>query len=266
MAVTGSIGPMSQPSFPGHLQQSSAAAGYTLGSTAGPLGNLPEEEFIEEDSQANAPSSFANFTFRQDSGKDLQNEPSLSPAPRFPPPANSSGTANTATDELRPPSYALGRRTSVSAESLMPTTLDFGLPGNSGPGSTPVDPSAPAEGSQITKTESQLQRIRESIRLNFLFRNLDEEQERDVLAAMREVSVQPGEVVIEQGATGDFFYVVESGEFDIYKKTGQADPARSPWGDKVFTTGAGGSFGELALMYKLVISTPGALWPFGRFI
>lgn len=77
---------------------------------------------------------------------------------------------------------------------------------------------AAAAAQQPPKTASQLQRIKEAIGANFLFRNLDEEQERDVLAAMREVKVGPGEVVIEQGAAGDYFYVIESGKFNIFKR------------------------------------------------
>jgi cAMP-dependent protein kinase regulator len=69
---------------------------------------------------------------------------------------------------------------------------------------------------------------------------------------MREVAVDAGHVVIEQGAAGDFFYVVEDGEFDIYVKKAGSDSStdESKWGKKVHTALPGGSFGELALMYK----------------
>lgn len=162
-----------------------------------------------------------------------------------------------APDEPVIPSYALGRRTSVSAESLKPQA-------KSGHGNlsstaeeddeTTPNPSA-TETPVFPKSEDQLNRIRAAISQNFLFRNLDEEQSADVLAAMKEVSVAPGEMVIEQGAAGDFFYVVEEGKLDIFvKKDGQILEAekgdREDLGKKVHTTTAGGSFGELALMYK----------------
>lgn len=157
------------------------------------------------------------------------------------------------------PSYALGRRTSVSAESLVPhqlrgmgdsglaTTMEEDEDGTPNPNSGTI-PSFP-------KTPEQLARIRAAIKPNFLFANLDEEQEADVLNAMKEVSLQPGETIIEQGAAGDYFYVVESGKLDVFvKKDGQvidADKGDSPkLGKKVATCVEGSSFGELALMHK----------------
>jgi len=165
-------------------------------------------------------------------------------------------------DEPPVPSYALGRRTSVSAESLVPanerplapvgleTTLeeDETTPNpNSGSLATPVFP----------KTEDQLKRIRDAIMPNFLFRNLDEEQETDVLAAMKEMTFGPNEIVIEQGAAGDYFYIVESGRLDVFiKRDGQlieSEKGDKPLlGKKVASCVEGNSFGELALMHKLV--------------
>jgi len=105
------------------------------------------------------------------------------------------------------------------------------------------------------KTEEQLARIRAAIKPNFLFRNLDDEQETDVLAAMKEVNTSPGEMIIEQGAAGDFFYVVESGKLEVFvKREGQVlDPEKGDkpaLGKKVATCVEGNSFGELALMHK----------------
>lgn len=57
--------------------------------------------------------------------------------------------------------------------------------------------------------------------------------------------------VIEQGAAGDYFYVVEKGTFDVYvNKTGTLQPGPDGLGEKVATIGEGRSFGELALMYN----------------
>lgn len=46
------------------------------------------------------------------------------------------------------------------------------------------------------------------------------------------------------GDTGDFFYVIDSGKYDVLKKVG-AEPEK-----KVFFYDEKGSFGELALMYN----------------
>lgn len=161
-----------------------------------------------------------------------------------------------------PVGYNLGRRTSVSAESL--------------------DPSASANipKTVIPKSASQRARIETSIKGNLLFRNLDEEQHNDVLNAMKEVRVPQGTEVIVQGAVGDFFYVVESGTFEVWVKppathtydantrttTSDGAPAK-----RVAVIEAGGSFGELALMYNapraatvVAVSPSSTLWALDR--
>ena len=165
-------------------------------------------------------------------------------------------------DEPIIPSYALGRRTSVSAESLVPANQRT-IPSAGHLESTlEEDENTPNPNKTMTptfpKTDEQLARIRTAIKPNFLFRNLDDEQERDVLAAMKEVSIGSGEMVIEQGAAGDYFYVVESGKLEVFvKRDGQViDPEKGDkpgLGKKVAICVEGSSFGELALMHKWVI-------------
>lgn len=207
-----------------------------------------------------APFGGATVNPRQDDPSPSSEQPSMnfnnSPfgnaSPFGQPPANAEQ------DEPVIPSYALGRRTSVSAESLVPAN-QRSLPPGSGlettleedeetPNPTTAMPSFP-------KSEEQLQRIKAAIKPNFLFRNLDEEQERDVLAAMKEIKIGAGEMIIEQGAAGDYFYVVESGTLEVFvKKDGQVldqeKGDRSLLGKKVATCVEGNSFGELALMHK----------------
>ena len=91
---------------------------------------------------------------------------------------------------------------------------------------------------------------------------------RDVLDAMTEKKIpKEGVMVIHQGDVGDFFYVVEEGGFDFYIRKGQGVQGM---GDKVGAVGAGGSFGELALMYNapraasVVSNSPGILWALDR--
>lgn len=56
--------------------------------------------------------------------------------------------------------------------------------------------------------------------------------------------------VISQGDQGDFFYIVESGSFDVYiHPSGSLQPGPDGLGTKVATISVGGTFGELALMY-----------------
>jgi len=57
--------------------------------------------------------------------------------------------------------------------------------------------------------------------------------------------------VITQGDPGDYFYVVEKGSFDVYvNPSGSFQGGPNGMGQKVGTIEAGGSFGELALMYN----------------
>ena len=134
----------------------------------------------------------------------------------------------------------------------------------------------------IPKSEEQMNRIRVSIGNNLLFRNLEQDQYKDVLLAMKEVKLDSGVAVIEQGAQGDYFYVVENGTLDVYiRSTGpvstqSSDDGTGPssslsaLGEKKLSYGAGSSFGELALLYAqpraaTVISTsPCTLWALDR--
>lgn len=159
-----------------------------------------------------------------------------------------------------PAAYNLGRRTSVSAESLDPSAHSA-LPKT-----------------VIPKTPSQRARIEASIANNLLFRNLDEDQHNDVLNAMKEVTVQAGTEVIVQGAVGDFFYVVEEGSFEVWVRgpptheyTGPGQSITHPGDEKkVATYGPGGSFGELALMYNapraatVVATSRATMWALDR--
>ena len=157
-------------------------------------------------------------------------------------------------DYLHPPTSTIfARRTSVSAESIaVDSTTNEPLP-------------------VYSKTADQLRRIKASIANNFIFRDLDEEQETGVLNAMQERTVGKGEVVIRQGDVGEYFYVVESGFLHCYirpeplpptwltdtqsSQNGQhpekfLQPGYHPeFGRKVAEYKLGNSFGELALMY-----------------
>jgi cGMP-dependent protein kinase len=62
---------------------------------------------------------------------------------------------------------------------------------------------------------------------------------QEVIDCMKRRSVPPGHELIKQGDTGDFFYVIERGTYDIYVH-----------GQKVVSFTRGQSFGELALLYN----------------
>ena len=229
---------------------------------ASPFGtlNIPGNALLYDSSDLNTP-------VRSTYSMDMRDIPPTSPHtmnalgsyPGFsadgPSPLQSfGGSANNPGDYLHPPTAAIfARRTSVSAESIVVDgTTDEPLP---------VHPKSPA----------QLVRIKAAIANNFIFRDLDEEQETGVLAAMQERPVAAGEVVIRQGDVGEYFYVVEHGLLHCFIRPEPLPPAwltdaapapgtpaeetfvqpgyHPEFGRKVAECTPGNSFGELALMY-----------------
>ena len=138
------------------------------------------------------------------------------------------------------------RRASVSAESMTPQNSKW----------TKV---------VIPKTDAQKNRINNCIKNNFLFRHLEEEQRRIVMDAMFEKQVKKGDTVIKQGDEGDYFYVVETGIYEIWKSM-DGGPEKKL--DKEIKGEA--SFGELALMYNapraatIKAAEDGILWALDR--
>ncbi|XP_070192799.1 cAMP-dependent protein kinase type II-beta regulatory subunit-like isoform X2 [Littorina saxatilis] len=146
-----------------------------------------------------------------------------------------------------PPPSSRYRRKSVSAETYNPETDD-----DLGEAKI-VNP----------KSDIQRQRLADVVKDILLFRSLDPEQMQEVLDAMFEKRVAPGEHIIDQGDDGDYFYVIDSGTYDIYvliegqpKLVGNYDNS--------------GFFGELALMYNMpraatiTASSQGKIWALDR--
>lgn len=250
---------MAESSFPGSnnpfgatSSSSAAATSRSIPPTTGMHSVAEEDEHdfasptassfppnVRDNTANTGASSFGSFAFN----------PSSSSAE-----AHSSDTMEV--PQSYPDKYNLNRRTSVSAESLAPSAADD---------SNWKAPSYP-------KTSEQESRLRAAVAHNFLFAHLDDEQTSQVLGALQEKKIPAKDVrVIEQGDTGDYFYVVESGNFDIFvSKTGKAEHGTGGLGAKVATNGPGTSFGELALMYNApraatVVSTgAGILWQLDR--
>ena len=118
-----------------------------------------------------------------------------------------------------------GRRVSISAESGEGGDADFVPP-------------------MIEKTEEQRQRIAAVVKKVFLFQGLLAPELDTIIGAMSEKSVGKGVDIIEQGAVGDFFYIVDKGSFDVFVKNENE-------GKPVFKYREGGAFGELAVSKRL---------------
>ncbi|XP_037303703.1 protein kinase, cAMP-dependent, regulatory, type II, alpha, B [Pungitius pungitius] len=113
------------------------------------------------------------------------------------------------------------------------------------------------------KTDVQRRRLQEACRDILLFKTLEQEQFSEVLDGMFEVLVKPQEHIIDQGADGDNFYVIEKGVYDIHVQKGGVSVCVGKYDNK-------GSFGELALMYNtpraatIIATQEGALWGLDR--
>ncbi|BFZ00992.1 hypothetical protein BsWGS_04031 [Bradybaena similaris] len=113
------------------------------------------------------------------------------------------------------------------------------------------------------KTDEQRERLTKTVSSILLFRSLEPEQTTQVIDAMFEKKVVPGETVIRQGDDGDNFYVIDTGVYDVLVDVKGEEK-------KVHQFDNRGSFGELALMYNMPRSatvrafTEGTLWAMDR--
>jgi len=97
---------------------------------------------------------------------------------------------------------------------------------------------------RIDKSDSQIKRLKECLLKSFLFASLEDQDLNLVIGAMQEVAAAANQRIINQGDTGDFLFVIESGRLDCVIK--------QPDGSEVCvkTCAPGDVFGELALLYN----------------
>ncbi|XP_037074646.1 cAMP-dependent protein kinase type I regulatory subunit-like [Pollicipes pollicipes] len=90
----------------------------------------------------------------------------------------------------------------------------------------------------VPKDYKTMAALSKAIAKNVLFSHLDENERSDMFDAMFAQTFLKGETTIQQGDEGDNFYVIDSGEVEVYVDS-----------ELVTTISEGGSFGELALIY-----------------
>lgn len=91
-----------------------------------------------------------------------------------------------------------------------------------------------------TKASDEVERITRAIELNILFKGLESAQKEIIVKAFAKRRFSKGDIIIQQGDTGDFFYIIDEGSCDIFVEGV----------GKVLESQQGDSFGELALMYN----------------
>jgi cAMP-dependent protein kinase regulator len=90
----------------------------------------------------------------------------------------------------------------------------------------------------IPKDYATMQALSKAIQSNLLFSHLDDSEKSDIFDAMQPFNYKGGETIIQQGEEGDFFYIIDQGEVEVYVNN-----------KCVTAISDGGSFGELALIY-----------------
>jgi CRP-like cAMP-binding protein len=122
-----------------------------------------------------------------------------------------------------------------------------------------VDLTEKFEVPRYPKSDGAVQFIDNSLVDNFIFASLSGKERRLLIDAMVMDTVPAGTVIIKQGETGDFFYVVDEGHVSFAVD-----------GNHVGACGRGGSFGELALLYNCpraatcLANTTCRLWKVGQ--
>jgi hypothetical protein len=99
----------------------------------------------------------------------------------------------------------------------------------------------------VEMSSKTLSLVLKAVHKSLLFQNLEDEHKEQVARVMHYVDYKKGDEIIVEGEEGNQFYIIETGEVDVFQK--QSSGEKSP-GQLVDNHGPGGSFGELALMYN----------------
>uniref|UniRef100_A0A7S4AAF8 cGMP-dependent protein kinase n=2 Tax=Pseudo-nitzschia australis TaxID=44445 RepID=A0A7S4AAF8_9STRA len=89
-----------------------------------------------------------------------------------------------------------------------------------------------------TKSPEDAAFLDKALGSNFIFSDLTKKERKMLIDAMQQEKAEEGDVIIQQGEEGDFFYICQTGKINFICD-----------GNAVGSCGASGSFGELALLY-----------------
>jgi CRP-like cAMP-binding protein len=119
----------------------------------------------------------------------------------------------------------------------------------------PLELNGEFEPPKYPKTDANVKFLDSALEENFIFSDMSKKERNMLIDAMQEQVAGKGDVIIKQGDVGDFFYICESGNLTYVVD-----------GKDVGSCSAGGSFGELALLYDApraatcIASTAVQLW------
>eukprot|EP00615_Pteridomonas_danica_P005115 CAMPEP_0114374444 /NCGR_PEP_ID=MMETSP0101-20121206/35628_1 /TAXON_ID=38822 ORGANISM="Pteridomonas danica, Strain PT" /NCGR_SAMPLE_ID=MMETSP0101 /ASSEMBLY_ACC=CAM_ASM_000211 /LENGTH=240 /DNA_ID=CAMNT_0001528203 /DNA_START=50 /DNA_END=772 /DNA_ORIENTATION=+ len=97
---------------------------------------------------------------------------------------------------------------------------------------------------QLPKEEETIQILSKALSSHFLFTSLHPGEITELVEAMIMETISPQSCVVTQGESGDKFYVIESGIFEVV-----LNGVVTSVGGRGSTLGPGQSFGELALIH-----------------
>ena len=98
----------------------------------------------------------------------------------------------------------------------------------------------------IEKTAQQRKKMEEILNRNMLFQTLFPHQIQSIVDAFRPNEYSAGQYLYRQGADAGKFFILESGEAEVFVKSGEDDPVLV----LTYRDGSGAAFGEQALMYN----------------
>jgi cAMP-dependent protein kinase regulator len=96
----------------------------------------------------------------------------------------------------------------------------------------------------IPKTPEERENIRALVKHNVFFDHLEETEENELIDVVFDRRFEAGDTLMKEGDEGDHFYVIESGEADIFVANENGNDVL------VRQCKPGDSFGELSLMYN----------------
>eukprot|EP01041_Mallomonas_annulata_P004192 gene4192-8334_t len=121
------------------------------------------------------------------------------------------------------------------------------------------------EANSTPKSDVEMKRLAEMTASSFMFSKLSQKHKDMLYKVMQRRDVVAGELVIKEGDPGDEMYVVNSGQFTVFKRDENGVTQ-----ELLTYTTPGSAFGELSLMYgeprgaSVRAKTDGSLWALGR--